>query len=91
MNYFLLLIPFTGLCIVNKPREELEIMNNKCEEERVITRIENVTRQVNVKETLSELCFDLSNGFMCTKDVTHFVPRVIQEEKQYKQTGNLNT
>ena len=58
----------------------------KCEEDRVVRTRENVTRMVNVTDTVHELCLDLSEGFRCTRQLTHFVPRLTVETREHVET-----
>ena len=59
---------------------------HKCEEDRVVRTRENVTRMVNVTDTVHELCLDLSEGFRCTRQLTHFVPRLRVETREHVET-----
>ena len=60
--------------------------DNKCDMDRVVTRMENVTRMINVTETVQELCLDLSEGFRCDRELTHFVPRMTVETREHTET-----
>ena len=77
MNFFLILF-VSFICstwtIVNNP-------SNKCVEERNLTRVENITRMINVSETISEFCLSISEVFQCDKQVTHFIPRTVEETR----------
>jgi len=59
---------------------------HKCEEDRVVRTRENVTKLVNVTDTVHELCLDLSEGFRCTRQLTHFVPRLTVETREHVET-----
>jgi len=45
----------------------------------VVRTMNNVTRMVNVTVTVHELCLNLSEGFLCTRQLTHTVPRITVE------------
>jgi len=52
---------------------------HKCQEERLVRTMNNVTGMVNVTVTVHELCLNLSEGFLCTRQLTHTVPRLTVE------------
>merc|ERR1712110_414298 len=62
---------------------------HKCEEDRVVRTRENVTKLVNVTDTVHELCLDLSEGFRCTRQLTHFVPRLTVETREHVETMTI--
>ena len=78
MLFILLLVLFSTRAILNKPT------NNNYVKERIRSRQENVTHMVNVTATLSELCLSFSDGFRCNREVTHFIPKVSLETREYK-------
>ena len=62
---------------------------HKCEADRVVRTRENVTKLVNVTDTVHELCLDLSEGFRCTRQLTHFVPRLTVETREHVETVTI--
>ena len=78
MLFILLLVLFSARAIMNKPT------SNNGVTERIRSRQENVTHMVNVTATLSELCLSFSGGFRCNREVTHFIPKVSLETREFK-------